>query len=126
MATVYFVKELSTIALQLIEAKGSSDKVKAYNDIQQIHFFLTAYGNGRWYDVTSVKKLDEQLRKEYPVINSFDTIPAPPVGIQSSAGCTAIDPDISRLLQDYWGIQLDVLLKDKIVKKLEDFVDRVE
>ena len=57
METVYFVKELSTIALQLIEEKGSFDKVKAYNDLQQIQFFFSAYGNGCCYNTVLAKEL---------------------------------------------------------------------
>lgn len=126
MATVYFVKELSTIALQLIEEKGSFDKVKAYNDLQQIQFFFSAYGNGCCYNTVLAKELDERLRKEYPVIDRINELPAPFVSGQMKEETSPIDADISQLLQDYWGIQFDVLLKDGIVKKLEDFVDHIE
>ena len=126
MATVYFKKELSTQALQLIEAKGSIDKIKAYNDVQQIYTFLDAYINGRWYNPISAKELDRRLRQEYPVIDSINDLSEAAADTRSEVSSSYIDPDISRLKQDYCGIQLDVLLKDRIIKKLEEFVDHVE
>ena len=126
MSMVHFKKELSTQALQLIEAKGSFDKIKAYNDIQQIKTFFNAYTNGYWYDSISAKKLDKRLREDYPVIDSINNLSGSTTSTQSEPNSPSIDPDISRLIQDYWGIQLDVLLKDCVVKKLEDFVDYVD
>ena len=123
MPTVHFRKELSIQALQLIEAKGSFDKIKAYNDIQQIKTFLNAYINGYWYDSTAAKKLDKRLREDYPVIDSINNLSGPTTSARSDSDLPSIDSDISRLNQDYWGIQLDVLLKDCIVKTLEDFVE---
>ena len=126
MSMVHFKKELSTQALQLIEAKGSFEKIKAYNDIQQIKTFFNAYINGYWYDSISAKKLDKRLREDYPVIDSINNLSGFTTSTQSESNLPSIDPDISRLIQDYWGIQLDVLLKDCVVKKLEDFVDYVD
>ncbi|MDO4545805.1 MAG: hypothetical protein Q4C25_06575 [Bacillota bacterium] len=126
MAKVHFVKELSKKACQLIEARGSIGKIKAYSDVQQILFFLSAYENGRRYDTASAKELDERLRKEYPVIDSIDALPAPSRIIRSNIESSPVDADIERLLQDYWGVQADVLFKDGIINKLGDFIDRVE
>lgn len=126
MATVHFKKELSNIALQLIEAKGSVDKVKAYYDIQQIRSFFSAYDNNPWYDTASAKALDKRLREDYPVIDSIDALPASAIGKRSGSGSLQMDPIVNRLLQDYWGIQIDVLLKDGIVKEIKDFVRCVE
>ena len=68
----------------------------------------------------------KNFRKEYPVIDRINELPSPSVSVQMQDETSPIDADISRLLQDYWGIQFDVLLKDGIVKKLEDFVDHIE
>lgn len=43
MATIYFKKDLVSAALNLIKLKGTVDKLKAKDDIDQIDAILTSY-----------------------------------------------------------------------------------
>ena len=127
MAIVYFNKTLVNTARELAKAKGDADKAKAYIDLEQIETILTDYMNGYGYNQATAIALDERIRREHPILDKVNQLPI--TGTSHSASPTdmsLVDPIISNLNQDQYGILFDVLLKDKLVQKLEDFVDRVE
>ena len=127
MAMVYFNKTLVNTARELAKAKGDADKAKAYIDLEQIETILTDYMNGYGYNQATAIALDERIRREHPILDKVNQLPI--TGTSHSASTndmSMVDPIISNLNQDQYGILFDVLLKDKLVQKLEDFVDRVE
>ena len=127
MAMVYFNKTLVNTARGLAKAKGDADKAKAYIDLEQIETILTGYMNGYGYNQATAIALDERIRREHPILDKVNQLPI--TGASHSASTndmSIVDPIISNLNQDQYGILFDVLLKDKLVQKLEDFVDRVE
>lgn len=125
MGTIYFKKDLSELAKNLIKAKGTDDKIKAFNDITQIENFLSACANGQGYHRTMAEQLDERVRREYPIIDKFDRLPSPQVARSSNAPLIG-DPLMIRLNQDQYGIQFEILFKEKFVHDLEDFIDHIE
>ena len=125
MGTIYFKKDLSELAKNLIKAKGTVDKIKAFNDITQIENILSVYANGQGYHRTMVEQLDERIRREHPIIDKFDLLPSSLVA-RSSNTSSMDDPLMIRLNQDQYGIQFDILLKEKYVHDLEDFIDHIE
>lgn len=127
LRTVYFKKTLVDAALNTIKLKGAVDKLKAKDDIAQIDAILTRYYNGYGYDPTAAALLDKRIFQEYPVIERINQLPSP--RIQSAIKndpSAAVDPIISNLNQDRYGIMFDVLFKEGLVHELADFVDRVE
>ena len=125
LATIYFKKDLSNLAKNLISVKGTVDKVKAFDDMLQIDNILSSYVNGQGYHRTTAEQLDERIRREYPIINKFNRLSTPQTTASSNTPST-VDPLISRLNQDQYGIQFEVLLKEKLVHDLEDFIDHLE
>ena len=127
MAMVYFNKTLVNTARELVKAKGDADKAKAYIDLEQIETILTGYMNGYGYNQDAAIALDDRIRHEHPILDKVNQLPI--TGASHSASTndmSIVDTIISNLNQDQYGILFDVLLKDDIVQKLEDFVDRVE
>lgn len=127
MATVYFKESLVSTALNLIKLKGTDDKLKARADIDQIDTIVNNYFKGYGYDRVTADKLDNQIRQEYPIIKSISHLPPTTASWIPKANPTpAIDPVISNLWQDRFGIMYDVLFKEGYIHELEDFVERVE
>lgn len=127
MATVYFKKALVDAAIDLIKFKGAVDKLKAKDDIDQIDAILTSYCNGYGYDPIDADLLDKRILQEYPVIERINQLPSPKIQSAIKNNPPAVvDPIISNLNQDRYGILFDVLFKEGLVHELEDFVDRVE
>lgn len=127
MATVYFKKALVGTALDLIKLKGVVDKLKAKNDIDQIDAILTIYCNGYGYDPIVADLLDKRIRQEYPAIEKINQLSLSKSQRSSKNDLPAVvDPIMSNLNQDRYGIMFDVLFKEGLVHELEDFVDRVE
>ena len=127
MATIYFKKSLVNTALDIIKFKGTIDKAKAKDDLDQIDSILISYSNGYRYDPMIAHQLDQRIVREYPIIERIETL----LSSQTSHSLTSnstflIDPIIRKLSQDRYGIMFDVLLKEGCVQRLEDFVERVE
>lgn len=124
---IYFKKSLVSTALEIVKIKGTGDKLKAKNDIDQIDAVLTSYCNGYGYDPVFADQLDKRIVQEYPIIMKFNSLsPVNPSCIQSNAIPSISEPIINNLNQDRYGIMFDVLLKEGYIHALEDFVDRVE
>lgn len=124
MANIYFKKDLSGLAKNLIKTKSTIDKIKAFDDMTQIENILSAYVTGQGYHKPMAEQLDERIRREYPIINKIDQIPSPQAA--GSSNTCPTDPLMSRLNQDQYGIQFEILLKEKLVHDLEDFIDHIE
>ena len=127
MATIYFKKDLVSAALNLIKFKGTVDKLKAKDDIDQIDAILTSYYSGYGYDPVAADLLDKRILKQYPVIGRINQLPSLKIssGLKNDS-LPVVNPIISNLNQDRYGIMFDVLSKEGLVHKLEDFVDRIE
>lgn len=124
MPTVYFKKTLVDTALDTIKLKGAVDKSKAKDDIDQIDAILTCYCHGRGYDPIAADLLDKRILQEYPVINRINQLTSPRIQSAIRNDPPAIvDPIMSNLNQDRYGIMFDVLFKEGLVHELEDFVD---
>jgi len=127
MATIYFKESLVSTAFELLEQKGTADKLIAKADIDQIDTIVNNYFKGHEYDRVTAHELDNRIRQEYPIIKSISHLPPTTASWIPKANPTpAIDPVISNLWQDRFGIMFTILLKEGYVHKLEDFVDRVE
>lgn len=124
---IYFKETLVGTALGLLKQKGTVDKLKAKDDIDQIDLILTSCYNGCGYDPVTAIQLDKRIFREYPIIENISHLsPSKAACIPRTNPASAIDPVISNLIQDRYGIMFDVLFKEGYVHKLEDFVDRVE
>jgi len=127
LAIVYFKKTLVSTALDIIKLKGAVDKLKAKDDIDQIDTILISYCSGCGYDHVAADLLDKRILQEYPVIERINQLPSSRVQCAiKNDSATAVDPIISNLNQDRYGIMFDVLFKEGLVHELEDFIDRIE
>ncbi len=127
MATIYFNKALVSTALELLKPKGTVDKLKAKDDIDQIELILTSYCNGYGYDPVTANQLDTRISREYPIIESIRHLsPSKEAWVPRNNPTSEIDPVINNLNQDRYGIMFDILFKEGLVHELEDFVERIE
>lgn len=127
MAKVYFNESLVHTALELLKQKGTADKLKAKADIDQIDTIVNKYFNGDGYDRVTAEQLDKRIFREYPIIERISHLsPTTASWIPKANPTPAIDPVISNLWQDRFGIMFTILFKEGYIHKLEDFVERVE
>lgn len=127
MATVYFQKTLCKRATEIIKLKGTIDKTKEFNDIEQIDNVLTGYINGFGYNEIYAAELDTRIRREYSCIEEIDKLsPTQTSHVVKHEQKPVVDPLMNRLDEDRYGIMFTVLLKEGIVRGLEDFVKMVE
>lgn len=127
LATVYFKKTLVDTALDLIKLKGAVDKLNAKDDIDQIDSIFKNYFNGYGYNAVAADLLDQRIRREHPIIEKINRLSSSKASYAPKSNpISVIDPVISNLIQDCYGIFSDLLLKEGLVHELDDFVDRVE
>ena len=130
MPTVYFKKDLVDTAKKIVEAKKTADKIKADSDLSLILAVFQCYDRQHDYDVKFAMELDNRLRREYPYIAQLQNIKLS-VSRNNYSGYgsfyeppSATDPLINNLANDYFGIIFSVLKKEKVIKTIEEFVDR--
>ena len=127
MAKIYFKESLVSTALDLLKQKGTADKLKAKDDIDQINSIFASCCYGYGYDSATADQLDKRIRRDYPIIKRINYLsPTTASWIPKANPTPAIDRVISNLWQDRFGIMFDVLFKEGYVHELEDFVDQVE
>ena len=127
LATVYFQKALCKRASEIIKLKGTIDKIKVFNDMEQIDNVLAGYVNGFGYNEKYAAELDARIRREYSWIEKMDQLPPTQTSyVVKEEQKSVVDSLMNRLDEDRYGIMFTVLLKEGIVHGLEDFVERVE
>ena len=119
---IYFKKDLNEEALKKLH-----DFIDLANDYQKIDDVL----NSVWTNEVLIyaAQLDNDLREKYKTINLMLDIAAilPKKNSANISGNNSNTPaEISRLIQDRYGILADVLLKKSIIKTIEDFIDYVD
>ena len=127
MALIYFNKELCWKAMKIINAKGSAEKIKASNDIRQIDNIIAEYIEKGKYNQINAASIDIRIRQEHKItINNIDAISVPNTFMPNKRILTTNDPLINRLFIDKYGILYDVIKKEGVVHKLEEFIEHVE
>ncbi len=119
---IYFKKDLNEKAL-----KELHEFVDVANDYQKIDNVL----NAEWTNEVLIyaTQLDNNLRGKYKTINLMLDIAAilPKRNTSNIADNYSNTPaEISRLIQDRYGILADVLLKKRIIRAIKDFIDYVD
>lgn len=118
---VYFNKSLCAKAL--MELHDQRDVVNDYIKIFSIF-------NKIWTPqvLTDAYHLDIELRDKYKTIDLLFSSANRKSNNSSSVGVPAYNnpPEIEALIQDYFGIAADVLLKKSIIKSVEEFIDSVD
>ena len=135
-AVIHFKQTYRDEALRQIEE--SRDLMDVANDIDKIQSMINEINNSDKSRFGTVgdklfyraKTLDSQMRQKYPMIDkmlnaadqrvSYRTItkPAPQMLI-----CNQV---VSELVQDYYGILCDTLIKKGIISKIDGFIERVD
>lgn len=122
---IYFNKEKFqqiTNILSLPEhIKEAGDLVSISNAIICVRLYgMEAYAN----------ELDAKLRKDYPIIEEMltiaDNMPKAKISGKNERTFNVDPPIVQRLLQDYYGICTKMLLKEKLIHSIEEFIDYVE
>lgn len=126
---MYFKDALIGQAKEILKLESTKDDKKAVKDIAQIFDMLESREESEEY-LCNVRFLDNKMKNEYPVIinmiktgNKMQNIKTTNVvDILSDL----IDVAVEDLKADIYGILLDILIKHKVVAKIEEFIDRVE
>lgn len=120
---IYFNQKLVAKAL-----KEVSDYIDVAKDVSHIQFLVNSPYTK---DVlTEARQLNHELRKKYPTIETMLAFAATMPKINFGAGDQPLYADnapaeIKALVQDYYGILADVLIKKGIIQQIEQFIDRV-
>ena len=120
---IYFNQKLVAKAL-----KEVSDYIDVEKDVSHIQFLVNSPYTK---DVlTEAQQLNHELRKKYSTIETMLAFAATMPKINFGARDQPLYADnapaeIKALVQDYYGILADVLIKKGIIQKIEQFIDHV-
>ena len=120
---IHFNPNLVSQAVKIAhEAHELSDVV---NDINRIQAILSTTPTKEV--LFEAKKLDDELRRRYPIIEKMLEIANHCSIVTVSPQSNTQDlPEYANLKQDYFGILCDVLLKKEITTSIEQFIERVD
>ena len=125
---IHFDKQLCEEAEQIIKVKDKFDLTKDLNDIK-VHLNLLEIYPSTKTVILSVHNLDKRLHNKYPIIDvllSAGSQMANLLHISSQQSLTVNDSLKSNLTQDYFGILCHALIKEEIIKTVEQFIDHVD
>lgn len=120
---IYFNQALVAKAL-----KEVSDYIDIARDVSRIQFLVgSLYTKGI---LTEARQLDQELREKYSMIETLlalaEILPKTNLGAGDQQLYTNNTPaEIKNLIQDYYGILADVLIKKGIIHQVEQFIDHV-
>ena len=123
---IYFHQHLVETAIKAIEDAHELLDIK--NDITIIDSTICALRNYMNHEnLHAAQELDEKLRKKYSTIELMLTVADQilPFSSNSTYAQQQEIPEISRLIQDRYGILCHVLLKKAIISNAEDFIEKV-
>lgn len=124
---MHFKVELKDIALELIKTK---DNVDIANDILNISNYLTALDTNPTYDILlSAQELDKKMQQKYSIIIELleaGNQLAKVINMSAPQYLSDVDKLKSYLKQDMYGILCHALIKEKIISKAEQFIDRID
>lgn len=124
---IYFHQSLVANATKALEEAHELLDIK--NDVTEIDTVTAKIRNCVNYEnLKAAQDLDRRLRKKYSIIEVMLTIAdqmLPPSLNVGYAQKTEIQ-EISQLMQDRCGILCHVLIKKKLISKIEDFIEKVD
>lgn len=134
--SIYFRKALVEEALKaVLESHELSEVGKDIDNIlQQMEQVISSNlmqennGNVRLWELQQARKLNDAMRKKYPIIVNMLNIAErlTPKGTSAETGShTSETLEYILLEQDYYGILCHVLLKKKITETIEEFIEKV-
>lgn len=125
MARIYFHENLISAAEQLIKAKGTVDRIKAYSDIMLIDSVINNYYSGKGLNIAYAMDLDKRLSREYPTINKLNGTPSAYSDNQIFRSC-APEQVVKNLIADRFGVIVDVMVKEKLTDDYTTYIERME
>lgn len=126
MARIYFRENLINAAEQLIKAKGTVDRIKAYNDIMLIDSMINSYYSEKGINLKCAMDLDERLSREYPTINKLNGTPSAYSDNQIFRSCAPAEQVVKNLIADRFGVIIDVMVKEKLTDDYTTYIERME
>ncbi len=125
---IYFYEELVAMVEKIIEAKSTSDDIKAFNDIGDINYMLNIAQPTVEF-IYNAKQLNEKINRDYPEINQMHQVAMNMVSfVPGSRGNSISEYDaiLKDLRSDKFGIYIAVLLKHKKISCIKDFIRCVD
>lgn len=134
---IHFRKSLVDEATKMIKESQelldvSHDLEKVFNQMEQVEYSTLVSMNDtneQQRRLQQARELDKALRQKYPMID--DLLNAADKISKSLSSTTRpvndYEPDEYRnLMQDYYGILCDTLIKKQITKTIEEFIEKVD
>ena len=121
---IYFYEELVALVEKIIDAKSTSDDIKAFNDVSDINYMLNIAQPTIEFIYTA-KKLDEKLNRDYAEINQIHQVAMnmmPFVAESRGKPISEFDGILKNLRSDKFGIYATVLLKHTKISCVMDFI----
>lgn len=123
---VYFKDALVKQANVLLELRSTKDDKKAAEDIEQIDIMIAKREDSIEY-LNDARKLDEKIKREYPIIvkliNIVNCLPSLPSHTNTKKDDVYVV--VENLKADVCGVLLDVLIKHNVISDVKDFIDKV-
>lgn len=120
---IHFNPNLVSQAIKI--AHETHDLSDVANDLSRINTVLS--NTPTMENLFEAQRLDNELREKYPTIdkmiaiaNSFSVVTA---NLQSKSNDL---PEYANLIQDYYGVLCDVLLKKQITTSIEQFIEKLD
>lgn len=125
---IYFYEELVAMVEKIIDAKSTSDDIKAFNDVSDINYMLNIAQPTAEF-ICTAKQLNEKINRDYPEINQMHQVAinmVPFVSGNRGNSISEYDAILKDLRSNKFGIYAAVLLKHKKISCVKDFIRCVD
>lgn len=109
---IYFKKNIIDLAYNIINKRETQDDVKAFYELNEIFKMIQYYKQTGYYNFENAVKLNQKIRKDYPIIDKLDNLPSSGNYIKNCNSIKSLPIEINALDVDIHDILINALLKN--------------
>ena len=100
------------MAYNIINKRETQDDVKAFYELNEIFKMIQYYKQTGYYNFENAVKLNQKIRKDYPIIDKLDNLPLSGNYIKNCNSIKSLPIEINALDVDIHDILINALLKN--------------